>query len=188
MEDNKPLGKPDTFEWTDNDRESPAWVQKIGHGSAWPDCDDTNTTPAEPPPAPPDLAEVTKRAAVLKGEIAELEAITKRKQEELKSVSNDILRALDLMDLDSIKAHGYLFYKEEKSSVTTPKTPEQKQELFEYLKEQGIFLEVVSVNSQTLNALYKSLAEDAAADGILEFKMPGVGEPTTYTNLKLRRS
>jgi hypothetical protein len=84
--------------------------------------------------------------------------------------------------------HGYLFFKEEKSSVVTPKTIEEKQALFDYLQEKGLFLEMASVNSQTLNALYKYLAAQAAEEGILEFKLPGVPEPTTYTNLKLRRS
>jgi len=40
----------------------------------------------------------------------------------------------------------------------------------------------------TLNSLYRSLAEDAAKVGILDYRMPGVPEPITYTNLKLRKA
>jgi len=89
--------------------------------------------------------------------------------------------------MDSVKAHGFLFYKQTSTSVTTPKTSEEKQALFEFLQSKGIFLEIASVNSQTLNSFYKSLAAEAEEQGNYDFKMPGVGEPTTYTSLKLRR-
>lgn len=154
-------GPADLWEWDANDKESPA---------------------------PNDLTEITKAAVELKEEIGKADAALKSKKERFQELSNQILKTLELMELDSVKAHGYLFFKEEKSSVVTPKTIEEKQALFDYLQEKGLFMEMVSVNSQTLNALYKSMAEQAAEEGILEFKLPGVPEPTVYTNLKLRRS
>lgn len=142
---------------------------------------------SEPVEAPADLQVITKEAAELKEEIAKLEADVKSKKEKFGKLSGTILKTLELMEIDSVRAHGFLFFKELKSSVTTPKTPEDKKELFDFLQEKGIFLEMVSINSMTLNSLYKSLADEAAKEGVLDFKMPGVPEPTTYTNLKLRR-
>jgi hypothetical protein len=143
---------------------------------------------AEPVEAPANLQIITKQAAELKDEITKQEADVKRKKEKFAELANTILRTLDLMSIDSIRAHGFLFFKELKSSVTTPKTLEDKKQFFDFLESKGMFLEMVSINSQTLNSLYKSLADEAAEAGVLDFKLPGIPEPTTYTNLKLRRS
>lgn len=134
------------------------------------------------------LNELTQDAAMLREQIAELEMALKEQKERLEKVSKVILRTLELMEIDSIKSHGCLFFKEMRSSVTTPKTPEDKELLFKFLQEKGIFLEIASVNSMTLNSLYKSLADDAAKEGVLDFKLPGVAEPVSYTNLKIRRA
>lgn len=136
---------------------------------------------------PEDLRELAKVAAVLKNEITETEDFLKRKKDRFNEISDRILKTLELLELDNIRAHGFLFFKEVKSSVVTPKTVEDKQKLFDYLKEKGIFMEFASVNSQSLNALYKSLAEEALKEGVLDFRMPGVPEPTSYTTLKLRK-
>lgn len=141
----------------------------------------------EPMNAPADLQAITKQAAELKDRLSDLQIATKQAQDKYNAITQEILRTLDLMELDSIRAHGFLFYKETKTSVTTPKTVEQKRELFKFLQDSGMFDEMVSVNSQTLNSLYKSLADQAAKNGVLDFKLPGVDEPTIYYNLKLRR-
>lgn len=137
---------------------------------------------------PLDLTEMTSHYAALDDLITKEEASIKRQKEELQVLRATILRTLDLMGIDSVKMHGLLFYKENKTSVATPKTLEDKKALFDFLESQGIFLEIVSVNSQTLNSLYKSLAEKALEGGDLDFKLPGVAEPTTFTNLKTRKA
>lgn len=134
-----------------------------------------------------DLKGLTKEVADLKKEIETAEVSLKIKKEKLLTLSNMILRTLDLLELENIRAHGLLFYRETKSSVQTPKTPEDKEKLFEFLRKKGIFLEFASVNSQSLNSLYKSLSEEAAKNGNYDFKLPGVGEATMYTSLKLRK-
>lgn len=143
---------------------------------------------AEPTtPGDPSTMRIMAEVAKVKVEISEIEERLKSKKAFYQDLCNKLLSTMDLIGLDSMRGHGFLFYKEHKTSVQTPKDTQDKQALFDYLHVRGIFLETVSVNSQTLNALYKSLAEEAAKDGVLEFKMPGVGEPTTYVNLKLRK-
>lgn len=137
---------------------------------------------------PQGIAELTLTASKLKLELEVAEATAAGLKDRLTTVQETILKTLDLMDLESIRAHGFLFFKEQKSSVTTPKTTEDKELLFAFLRERGIFSEMVSVNSMTLNSLYKTLANEAAADGNLDFKLPGVAEPKSYTTLKMRRS
>ena len=135
-----------------------------------------------------ELGNHLREAAALKTEIQSKEAEVELLKEKFKGLSDTILGTLDLLELESIKAHGFLFFKETRSSVTTPKSPEEKKALFDFLESKGIFLEMVSVNSQTLNSLYKSLEAEALKRGELEFRLPGVPEPTTYINLKLKRA
>lgn len=142
----------------------------------------------EPDGISPELKSLAKRVAELKAEITQRETDLGLVKEEYQKLSGAMLRALDLMDLESIKAHGYLFFKETKTSVPVPKTLEDKQALFAYLQGRGIFTESVSVHSATLNSLYRTFAEEAAEKGVLDFRMPGVGEPTSFVNLKLRKS
>ena len=124
----------------------------------------------------------------MKIEIDSREADLKITKEEFEKLSNVILKMLELSELDSVRAHGFLFFKENKTSVPVPKTIEEKKALFAFLEERGLFLEMVSVHSQTLNSLYKSLSDEALKNGILDFKIPGVGEATNFIKLKLRRS
>ena len=134
------------------------------------------------------LGEATAKAAKLREEIDAMDIELKSKKAKLTDVCDEIKKTLDLAELESVRAHGYLFFKENKTSVSTPKSLEDKKALFDFLQEKGIFLEMVSINSMTLNSLYKSLAEQALAEGILDYKMPGIAEPVNYVNLKIRRS
>lgn len=133
------------------------------------------------------LALYAKEVALIKNELEDLEVKMELLKDRQKAATEKILAMLELMELDNFRAHGLLFYKENRSSVTTPKTPEEKQKLFDFLHEKGIFLEFASVNSQTLNSLYKSLAEEAAEKGNYDFEIPGVGKPTSFTTLKVKK-
>lgn len=139
------------------------------------------------PDAPDSLQDLCKQAAAFKSDLDLIEFELKGKRDAYNKITETVLKALELAEMDSVKAHGFLFFKQTKTSVQTPKTVEDKQKLFEFLESHGLFHEIVSVNSQTLNSLYKSLADDAATEGNLSFKLPGVGDPVSYTTLKLRR-
>lgn len=127
-------------------------------------------------------------AAQYKNEAAELDRQLKVSKGNLALVQKQILETLNALEIDSVKGHGFMFYKTQESSVKTPKTLEDKRALFDFLREKGIFDEMVSVNSQTLNSLYKNLAQEALEQGVLEFNMPGIAEPTNFTKLKMRKS
>lgn len=134
------------------------------------------------------LSALLLEASLLKGEIDDLKSLLDGKEKKLTAVREQILKTLELLEIDKTTAHGFTFYKKNKSSVTTPKTAEEKKALFEFLQERGIFFEFASVNSQSLNALYRSLADEAAEKGVLDYEMPGVGKATEYTTLEIRRS
>lgn len=136
---------------------------------------------------PEDWQKLTKEAAELRQVIDQDKISLKNKESRLSEIQGQILRALEVTEMDSIKAHGFTFYPETKSSVKTPKTTEAKKALFDFLEQKGIFHEFASVNSQSLNALYKTLANEALENGDLDFQMPGIEPPTEYTRLKMRK-
>ena len=75
-------------------------------------------------------------------------------------------------------------------SVQTPKTPEQKQAFFNWLREEmgeDGYLTYASVNANPLNSLYKQKVEEYGERGeVLE--IDGLEAPTSYTKLSLRKA
>lgn len=74
----------------------------------------------------------------------------------------------------------------ERLSVKTPKLPEDRDAFFAYLRDRGLFDQMISVNSATLNSFYKSEFEQAKERGDAEFKIPGINEETINIILTFR--
>lgn len=132
------------------------------------------------------IGEQTAKVAELKKKKEEIEAQEKYISGRYHAECEVLLKMLEASELNSINAHGYTFYINSSMSVTTPKSYEDKQALFNFLKERGIFDDYISVNSKSLNSLYNKLAEEALENGIIEFKMPGIEEPKEVKTLRLR--
>lgn len=109
--------------------------------------------------------------------------------------SRAILNDLKLLMLATLKEAGLEGFKSSagtlsishRTSVKTPKTVEEKDLLFNYLREKNLFMEMVSVNSMTLNSFYKSELDDAIARGDSEWHLPGVGEAEISEILYMRK-
>lgn len=87
----------------------------------------------------------------------------------------------------SIPGAGTLI-KTQRLTVTLPKTPEDKEQFFKYLRDRDIFDDIVSVNSMTLNAFYKKEFDIAAEEGrAVGFKIPGISEAKTIVTLNVRK-
>lgn len=104
--------------------------------------------------------------------------------EGLKTRLADYLIQLDKTSYDS--AFGKITVKNI-FSVATPKTPEAKAQFFDYLKEKGIFEDLISVNSKTLNAFYKQELQIAQEAGAVDFKIPGLDEPFYKQSLSFKK-
>lgn len=133
------------------------------------------------------LKRLTALAADYKIKVEDLSRELSTAQADLTTVQTEITRTLEALGIDSVKMNGFNFYVQENESVKTPKTLEEKQAFFEYLRGLGLFDEMVSVNSMTLNSFYKTMSEEALSKGILEFRMPGIAAPTSYKQLKMRK-
>lgn len=78
--------------------------------------------------------------------------------------------------------------KTQRLTVSLPKTPEDKDAFFAYLRDRKIFDDIVSVNSMTLNAFYKKEFDIAAEEGrAVGFKIPGISEAKTVVTLNVRK-
>lgn len=73
-----------------------------------------------------------------------------------------------------------------RTSVKVPKTEEERAEFFEYLRSRGIFDSMITVNSQTLNAWYRAEEEAQLASGVVDFQVPGLAPPVTFTQMQVR--
>jgi hypothetical protein len=77
-----------------------------------------------------------------------------------------------------------------RTSVKTPKTPEEKELFFSWLKQEGLFDNMISVNSMTLNKLYKELfqkAQEAEDIDFIDRGIPGIGKPVVTPAISYRK-
>lgn len=120
-------------------------------------------------------------------EIDALEAQIKEVNAELEGLKEKLLMFLTDLDKTSYDSSIGKISVKNIFTVALPKTPEQKGQFFGYLKERGIFEDLVSVHSKTLNAFYKQEQEAALQEGKIDFKIPGLDEPYFKQSLSFKR-
>lgn len=81
------------------------------------------------------------------------------------------------------------FSMDQRLSVQTPKTEEDKKALGKYLQEQGLFWKLMGVNSQSLQSFYKAQFEEherkcALSGESTPFSIPGLQPPTSTPKIK----
>jgi hypothetical protein len=93
------------------------------------------------------------------------------------------------LDTYTVKGIGKVTISEQ-LSVTTPKTPEEKQQFFDWLKRElgdDGFWAYATVNSQSLNSLYKLKFNEYASRGeVLE--IDGLQPATSFTRLSFTKA
>lgn len=74
----------------------------------------------------------------------------------------------------------------ERWTVSLPKTDLDKLEFFAWLKENGIFERYATVNSMSLNSLFKAEWEQAKKEGNVLFSMPGIPAPKVFEQTEFK--
>lgn len=141
-----------------------------------------------------ELIELCTRAREQEAVVDDIKEALKPEADKLKALEDEILKRLELLEMDKfpLKGHGTFFLKSN-FSVKVPKVDDDRAAFFAYLKEQGIFDSMITVNSATLNAWYKqemdAITERAAKgeDVDPDFKIPGIEEPKPYNQLQFRK-
>lgn len=72
------------------------------------------------------------------------------------------------------------------ATVSQPATPEDKALFFDYLKEQGIYDQMISVNSRTLNSWVNREIESKEKNGEFGWVPPGLQAPGNFQKLSVK--
>lgn len=133
-----------------------------------------------------DLVETKRQLAAKKAELND-------QLKELNGVITDldlkIIAYLKEADLKSFSVPGIgSVTKKDNFSFKTPKTLEEKEALFNYIKDkygEDVLKSKLSINSVHLNAWAKEELENHQDDPL--FSIPGLGEPTHYETLSFTK-
>lgn len=71
-------------------------------------------------------------------------------------------------------------------SITLPKDEPSRQLLWAHLKERDLFDSMISINANSLNALFRRDFKKAQDEGDLTFSMPGIAAPKVYETTKIK--
>lgn len=107
--------------------------------------------------------------------------------EKEEKIQRELMGLLEAAEITSYKSKSGLVVMSTLTSVAVPKDKGSKEQFFNYLKEKGIYDEVVNVNSKWLNSYYKKENESAAERGELFFSIPGIGQPFQKSRLSFRK-
>lgn len=133
------------------------------------------------------LTRQCQKIADLRWEESQLSMTKKKVTEELELAEKEMLEMLNQSGLKNFKSPVGTVSISHRTSVKTPKTEEDRQAFFEYLKSKGLYDTMISVNSATLNSFYKAEFEEAKERGDDDFEIPGIKEVTIDQNLSFRR-
>jgi|SRR5690606_24149493 len=143
--------------------------------------------PSEAPKKPITVEQLDALIALLfqkKEEAKELEKLVTAKNVEISKVRADITVALKELGREDYKAAAGSVKLKTIWRVSLPQSDEDKQKLFDWLKERGIFNKYATVNSNSLNSLYMAEWEDAKKRGEgMEFEIPGVPQPKSFQTI-----
>lgn len=142
---------------------------------------ETNTTLS-------DLNALIDRIANLRAQEEEASRVKKEINELLEIEEARMIEMLASNQLTSYKGPGGKVVLAYRTSVRVPKEGNDKAALFEWLREKGLYDQLVSVNSQTLNSLYKSELDEAKERGETDFAIPGLRDVTMTPQLRFTRA
>lgn len=133
-----------------------------------------------------EFEDLCTRAYELKKDLDLLDLQKKSVNENLMQVQQKILIHMEAHNKKSYKTQHGTIVAATKFQVTLPKTPEQLEAFYSYLKSRGHFDNLISVNYQKLNSYYKQEMEAAVEAGNIDFKVPGIDEPKAFTQIQMR--
>lgn len=123
-------------------------------------------------------------------EVAEKKRIHSVADEELTQMENEAMRMLQSVGKKSYKGEQGTITRVVKWRVNLPKTPEARDAFFAYLKEKGLFENLITVNSQQLNSFYMQEWDQVKENDPMEalnFRIPGIEEPKEHETISFRK-
>ncbi len=140
-----------------------------------------------------ELDDLGKKYQAKYAEYETAKAISSTLYAEAEELEGKLVEALNQAGKSKYHVEGIgTFSFQNKMSVKTPKTIDEKKLLFEYIRTthgEVFYLDKISVNSQTLNKLYNedlASAKERGVDPSL-FHIPGLEQPTVMQSLRLTK-
>ncbi len=100
----------------------------------------------------------------------------------------EVVGMMEDLELDKFVSKKGTFSFKYDESFKVPKTPETRKEFFDFLKEKGVYEDMVTVNSRTLNSWAKQEAQAAEDDGDYDYQIPGLVKSDPVVKPILKRS
>ncbi len=110
----------------------------------------------------------------MRAKAAELKAAKTAVELEVDKLESELKAMLEEDGETKLSTEDGTIYLSFIDQVSMPKDPEQKALFYDFLREKGLYEEMVSVNSQKLNGFYRKEAEAASERGDILFSMPGI--------------
>jgi hypothetical protein len=133
------------------------------------------------------LTELCEKYKEKKAEKKCLEDQVKEINKDLSSIQTKILAYLDEYGMKSFNGDFGSVSRRKNYSVKQPASPEAREAFFGYLKDQGVFDQMISVNSRTLASYVKQEIEAAKEAGKLDFVPPGIDKPEIVETISMRK-
>lgn len=137
------------------------------------------------------IEQLTKQVELIAKLRSEEEAASRAKKEiteQLEAAEAQMMEWLAASNLTTFSAPSGKIVVAYRTSVRTPKLPEDREAFFTYLKNRGLYDSMISVNSSSINSLYKEELEEAKARGEADFSIPGIREVSIVPQLRFTRA
>lgn len=132
------------------------------------------------------LKRLVDRLAEKRAEHQSIKAQASAVYDECEQLESSIRKAMEAGGLQRFDGDLAAVSLVEKTSVKIPRDQADREAFFNYLREQGIFDQLISVNSQTLNSWWKQEVEVRRAKGLSE-EIPGIKDISVFYNVQVRK-
>lgn len=134
-----------------------------------------------------ELDELIAKLAAKELEVDQAQAVLTERNKEYSALEGRIVNYMNDLDRDKYDSpHGKVSIVDQ-WRVSLPSDDIAKKELFEHLRERGIFDKYATVNSNSLNALYMADWREAQERGDgMTFAMPGILAPKLHKRPKFK--
>lgn len=135
-----------------------------------------------------ELEEKIERAFELKKEWQEIKKKQTEKNQELVELQGEIGVILEGLEMTSYKSKAGLFMIQEQVNYRLPQDDESRSAFFNYLKEKGVYDQMIGINSQRLQSFVKAEVELAEREEDFDFLPDGIQKSEVYTKYSMRKS
>lgn len=138
-----------------------------------------------------EIESLVKSLAEKRIEVEEKKRPYTQASEELEQIEQQVAAALVEMGKDSYKSEYGTVSRRTEDRYNLPTTPEDREKFFNFLKEKGVFEQMITINSNTYNSFVKAekeaLEQREGPEATLHFSLPGVPEAKSRQVLSFRK-